>query len=106
MQSPVNVILLPVHVHVFTVLQSKRSKRVRSDDDSLSLCSVDVNTEVLCAVIRMLWRFLIRITSLLLHCIKMLTHAHIRHLSGAEHGQVKDLHRLKKLFSLARLPSW
>jgi len=27
-------------------LQSKRSKRVRSDDDSLSLCSVDVNTEV------------------------------------------------------------
>jgi len=54
MQSPVNVILLPVHVHVFPVLQSKRSKRVRSDDDSLSLCSVDVNTEVLCAVIRML----------------------------------------------------
>jgi len=54
MQSPVNVILLPVHVRVFTVLQSKRSKRVRSDDDSLSLCSVDVNTEVQCAVIRML----------------------------------------------------
>jgi len=30
-----------------------------------------------------------------MHCIKMLTHVR------AEHGQVKDLHRLKKLFSLA-----
>jgi len=34
------------HIVILCCVQSKRAKRIRPDDDSLSLCSVYVNTEV------------------------------------------------------------